>query len=178
LCVGDVLGEEGGVEGQGENPDGVEVAVDREVGGQEGRATEVVVGEGGSEGRHLHTSWRVSNTENGFVANEDRSADRWAVGGLNLLGRDDEALVRVSEGGEMGGKGCTWKQVGLVREMTMAGMKMELRTETKIFTRWDCFEISRSGRHILFHATLKRAKENWMRKRSVEEMSWSLEEMM
>jgi hypothetical protein len=76
LCVGDVLGEEGGVEGQGENPDGVEVAVDREVGGQEGRATEVVVGEGGSEGRHLHTSWRVSNTENGFVANEDRSADR------------------------------------------------------------------------------------------------------
>jgi hypothetical protein len=35
----------------------------------------------------------------------------------------------------MGGKGCTWKQVGLVREMTMAGMKMELRTETKIFTR-------------------------------------------
>ena len=62
--------------------------------------------------------------------------------------------------------------------MTMEGMKIEFRTKTKTFTRSDCFERSSIGKHILFHTTLKMAKDTWMRKSSVGEMSLLVEEMM
>jgi hypothetical protein len=92
MGVGNLRGEKESIERDGEELDGVEVTVDREVGGEEGGATEVVVRERGGERGHLDAVGTMANTEDGLIANEHRTADVGGVWGLDVLWGIDKGL--------------------------------------------------------------------------------------